>query len=817
MANIFKAILGDANESAVKKLNPQVAEINALESEMQKLSDAQLKEKTKELREQLKEGKSLDDILVEAFALTREAAIRTLDQRHFDVQLIGGIVLHQGKIAEMRTGEGKTLTSTLAIYLNALEGKGVHLVTVNDYLTKRDTVWMGQVYHALGISVGCIAHDSSFVYDPDFKGSEELDEERDDVGGFKVQESYLRPVSRKEAYAADITYGTNNEFGFDYLRDNMAYSLETKVQRGHNYVIIDEVDSVLIDESRTPLIISAPDQESSNWYSDFARLIPQLKKDEHYEIDEKMKAVTLTEVGIDKVEKLIGVADIYQEKGIKYLHHLEQALKAQTLFQRDKDYVVREGQVMIVDEFTGRLLPGRRFSGGLHQALEAKEGVQVQAESITLASVTFQNYFRMYKKIAGMTGTAATSAEEFHKVYHLDTIIVPPNKPIIREDQPDRVYKTDNGKLQAVVKEIKERHEKGQPVLVGTVSIEKNEHLGKLLIREGIQHKILNAKQHEQEGEIIAQAGRFGAVTVATNMAGRGVDIVLGGNPASESEAEKVKAAGGLHIIGTERHEARRIDNQLRGRSGRQGDPGSSVFLVSLEDDLMRIFGGDRIKGMMDKMNIPEDQPIESKIVTNALGSAQSKVEGMNFDARKHLLDYDDVLNHHREAVYKKRNEILELAEKKELKPYLIDIVLAQKEYSEQTYMAKEEELGEERMAEAEKFVPLKVIDSLWMEHLENMEQLRDSVRLRAYGQKDPLVEYKSEGHRMYKDLLSNMDNMIAHSLMRIKVTSHNHPHRHVTVSQPRANKIGRNDPCPCGSGLKYKRCGMINSSQHKG
>ncbi|MCP6726777.1 MAG: preprotein translocase subunit SecA [Patescibacteria group bacterium] len=818
MANIFKAILGDANESSIKKLNPKVAEINALEPEMQKLSDVQLKEKTKELQEQLKEGKSLDDVLVEAFTLTREAAVRTLDQRHFDVQLIGGIVLHQGKIAEMRTGEGKTLTSTLAIYLNALEGKGVHLVTVNDYLTKRDTVWMGQIYHALGISVGCIAHDSSFVYDPDFKGSEELDEERDDVGGFKVQESYLRPVERKEAYAADVTYGTNNEFGFDYLRDNMAYSLEAKVQRGHNYVIIDEVDSVLIDESRTPLIISAPDSESSNWYADFARLIPQLKKDEHYQIDEKMKAVTLTEVGIDKVEALAGVKDIYQEKGIKYLHHLEQALKAQTLFQRDKDYVVREGQVMIVDEFTGRLLPGRRFSGGLHQALEAKEGVQVQAESITLASVTFQNYFRMYKKIAGMTGTAATSAEEFHKVYHLDTVIVPPNKPIIREDKPDRVYKTANGKLQAVVKEIKERHEKGQPVLIGTVSIEKNEQLGRLLTREGIQHKILNAKQHEQEGEIIAQAGRLSAVTVATNMAGRGVDIVLGGNPASESEAEKVKAAGGLHIIGTERHEARRIDNQLRGRSGRQGDPGSSVFLVSLEDDLMRIFGGDRIKGMMDKMNIAEDQPIESKIVTNALGSAQSKVEGMNFDARKHLLDYDDVLNHHREAVYKKRNEILELAEKKELKPYLIDIVLSQKEYSEQTYMAKEEELGEERMAEAEKFVPLKVIDSLWMEHLENMEQLRDSVRLRAYGQKDPLVEYKSEGHRMYKDLLSNMDNMIAHSLMRIQVNSQNRqPHSHVTVSQSRANKIGRNDPCPCGSGLKYKRCGMINSPQHKG
>ena len=753
-----------------------------------------MKEKTKQLRESLN--------LSEAFALVREAAKRTLNQRHFDVQLIGGIVLHQGNIAEMKTGEGKTLTATLPLYLNALEGKGCHLVTVNDYLSKRDSVWMGQIYHALGLSVGCIVHDASYLYDPTAK----RDEERDVMGGFKVIEDYLRPVARKEAYAADITYGTNNEFGFDYLRDNMFYDIEQQVQRGFNYAIVDEVDSILIDEARTPLIISAPDAESSKWYQEFSRLIPKLDSKTDYEVDEKIKAVTLTEAGIAKVEQILGMGNIYEEKGIKYVHHLEQALRAEVMFKKDRDYVVQNGEVIIVDEFTGRLMPGRRWSGGLHQAIEAKEGVSVQPESLTLASITFQNYFRMYKKLAGMTGTAMTSAEEFDKVYGLDSIIVPTNKSMIRKDAADRVYKTDEGKFKAVVKEIKEKYETGQPVLVGTTSIVKNEYLGKLLDREGILHQILNAKNHEKEGEIIAQAGRLGAVTIATNMAGRGVDIILGGNPQDDPErSRRVRELGGLHVIGTERHEARRIDNQLRGRSGRQGDPGSSQFFVSLEDDLMRIFGGDRIKSLMELLKIPDDQPIEAKMISGAIESAQSKIEGMNFDLRKHLLDYDDVFNKHREVIYKKRKEMSATGNWQ-----LVIGNWLKTEEEKKVFDEKLKELGD-NFDQVARVVALRTLDMLWMNHLEEMEALRDSVRLRAYGQRDPLVEYKTEGHKMFKTLLDNIESNIAQTILKVSLKPQNEgfakPNSTVGFRKPNNQKVGRNNPCPCGSGKKYKKC----------
>jgi len=819
--SIITKLFGDANEKYLRKQQPIVDKINSLEKEFEGFSNEKLKEKTIEFKEQLKKGKTLDDILPEAFAMVREAAKRTLKQRHFDVQLIGGIVLHQGKIAEMKTGEGKTLAATLPLYLNALEGKGVHLVTVNDYLARRDTVWMGQIYHLLGLSVGCLNHEQSFLYDPGYKKPDEEKEKiRDELGSFRVVEDFLRPCSRKEAYQADITYGTNNEFGFDYLRDNMAYDLNQQAQRGFHYAIVDEVDSILIDEARTPLIISAPDMESSKWYGEFARIMPHLKENTDYNIDEKMKAVTLTEEGINKIEKILGMGNIYEEKGIKYLHHLEQALRAEALFKRDRDYVVKDGQVIIVDEFTGRLMPGRRWSGGLHQAIEAKEGVRVQPESMTLASITFQNYFRMYKKLAGMTGTAATSAEEFDKVYGLEVIIVPTNEPMIRENLPDRIYKSETGKFEALVREIKEKHQKGQPVLVGTTSIEKNEYLGKLLDREGIPHQILNAKHHEREGEIIAQAGKPGAVTIATNMAGRGVDIILGGNPLDQEQAKKVVELGGLHVIGTERHEARRIDNQLRGRSGRQGDPGSSQFFVSLEDDLMRIFGGERIKSLMGVLKIPEDQPIEANLVSGIIESAQAKIEGLNFDLRKHVLDYDDVLNKHREVIYKKRREILEKSEKKELSSLILEMVKKQG-YSLQDYQKKEKELGSENMGQVEKIISLRTLDMLWMEHLENMEYLRDSVRLRAYGQQDPLVEYKNEGHKMFQNLLKIFEATVASTILRVSLQPVAPPliqadqYADSRRSDQRARpKLGRNDPCPCGKinpqtgkPIKYKKC----------
>jgi preprotein translocase subunit SecA len=813
--SILNNLFGNANEKFAKSVEPVIDKINSLEPEFQSLSDEQLKSKTAEFKERLANGETLDQILPEAFAAVREAAKRNLNQRHFDCQLIGGIVLHQGKIAEMKTGEGKTLTATSAMYLNALAGKGAHLVTVNDYLSRRDAVWMGQIYYALGLSTACVNHEQSFIYDPKYKLAQETeDKTRDDLGGFKVEQDFLRPCTRREAYSADITYGTNNEFGFDYLKDNMVYNLADKVQRDFHYAIVDEVDSILIDEARTPLIISAPDVESSRWYSEFARIIPRLSKETDYEVDEKLRAVTLTEEGIDKIEKILNAGNIYNERGIQYLHHLEQALKAEIIFKLDKDYVVRNGEVIIVDTFTGRLMPGRRWSGGLHQAIEAKEGVKIQPESITLASVTFQNYFRMYQKLSGMTGTAETSAEEFDKVYKLDTVVIPTNKPAIRKDLPDRIYKNEAAKFKAVTEEIKLRHATGQPILVGTTSISKNEYLSALLQREGIAHKVLNAKNHEEEGAIIAQAGALNAVTIATNMAGRGVDIALGGNPSTPEEKEKIRELGGLHIIGTERHEARRIDNQLRGRGGRQGDPGTTQFFVSLEDDVIRIFGGDRIMGIMERFNMPEDMPIENGFISKSIESAQSKIEGANFDARKRTLEYDDVLNKHREFIYKKRVEIIECVEKGALKEEILNSI-DKYGFTQEDYEKKETELGKEQMREAEKIMSLRILDMLWTEHLENMESLRDSVNLRAYGQRDPIIEYKKEARILFDNLLTNYEGLLVNNLMKIGAAPANEKQsENQKLVEERKNasvaggaEIGRNDPCPCGSGKKYKKC----------
>ena len=655
---------------------------------------------------------------------------------------------------------------------------------------------MGQIYHELGLSISCVSHRSAFMYDPEHK---ELDKERDEKGGFKVIDEFLRPISRREAYKADITYGTNHEFGFDYLRDNMAMSTEMKVQRTLSFAIIDEIDSVLIDEARTPLIISAPDTESSKLYSEFSRIIPQLKEEEHYELHEKEKAVTLTEPGVEKIEKIIGVENVYQDKGTRYLHYLEQSLRAEVIFKKDRDYVVKNGEITIVDEFTGRLMPGRRWSGGLHQAVEAKENLNVQPESLTLASISIQNYFRMYDKLSGMTGTAATSGEEFEKVYKLDVVVIPTNKPIARQDLSDLIYKTQKEKLQAITNKVKEAHEKGQPVLIGTRSIEKNELLSALLQREGIQHEVLNAKQHEREGEIIAQAGKRGAVTVATNMAGRGVDIVLGGNPSVKPE--EIKELGGLLVIGTERHDARRIDNQLRGRSGRQGDPGATQFYLSLDDDLMRIFGGDRIKTMMDRMKLPDGQEIKAGIINKTVESAQSKIEGMNFDVRKHLLEYDDVQNIQRTSFYKKRNEIVD-ADKDRLREIVLEMFKNQ-QVNEKTFLDKEIELGS-RFVDALRFVALKMFDTSWISHLQELDYLKDRVRLRAYGQLDPLVEYKNEGYKMFKELLLNIEDTIVKGMQHVRIEE---KPTNITKEVVSDNHVGRNDPCPCGSGKKYKKC----------
>lgn len=690
MMTFVKKIFGDPNQRALRDFQPILEQVNACEAEIRLLSDDALRQKTVDFRVRLEAGETLDALLPEAFAVIREAARRTIGQRHYDVQILGAIALHKGHIAEMRTGEGKTLTAIATVYANALSGAGVHIVTVNDYLAKRDAVWMGQVYHSLGMTVGVIQHESAFVYDPEYRVAEPQKEEKPEsemtdeekalktAGMYKVEMSFLRPVHRKEAYAADITYGTNNEYGFDYLRDNMVGDVREMVQRDLHFAIVDEVDSILIDEARTPLIISAPAEESTDMYYRFADLVRRLQKEVDFTVDEKMHASIFTEVGQEKITVMLG-ADPWAVSDLRTIHHLEQALHAETLYKRDVGYVVREGEVVIVDEFTGRMMFGRRFSEGLHQAIEAKEGQKIQRESRTLATITFQNYFRLYKKLSGMTGTAVTEAEEFGKIYSLEVVSIPTNKQNQRKDFIDFVYKTADAKYAAVAKDIKARHEKGQPVLVGTISIEKNEVLGRLLELEGVPHQVLNAKNHEREAEIIAQAGRKGAVTVATNMAGRGVDIILGGNPPDIAVSKEVQDLGGLHVVGTERHESRRIDNQLRGRAARQGDPGSSQFFLSLEDDLMRIFAGDRVRRMMETLKIPDDVPIESGMIGKLIESAQRKVEGHHFDTRKHLLEYDDVLNKHRGAIYRRRREILDRAsaasEEKTLRSFILDMV----------------------------------------------------------------------------------------------------------------------------------------------
>lgn len=849
----FWKIFG-SNTGVINKLQPIVDKINGLEKEIEKLSDQALKSKTAEFKQRLAKNETLDDLLPEAFALVREAAKRSIGQRHFDVQLIGGIVLHQGKIAEMKTGEGKTLVATLPLYLNALEGKGAHLVTVNDYLARFHCAWMGQIYARLGLTTAVINHEKSYLYSENKKDN--------DADPVSIEYANLAEITRQEAYAADITYGTNNEFGFDYLRDNMVQSLEQMAQRNLNYAIVDEVDSILIDEARTPLIISAPAEESASLYRQFALLVPKLKKEEDFTVDEKMRSVSLTDNGIKKMEQMLGITNIYDSESIQLVHHLEEALIAHALYKKDKDYVVKEGEVVIVDEFTGRLMPGRRYSEGLHQAIEAKEGVEVQRESDTLATISFQNLFRMYKKLAGMTGTAATEAEEFYKIYKLDVVEIPTNKPVKREDLQDLIYKNEDGKFMAVVNEVKKRSEEGQPVLIGTISIEKSEKLSKMLTRNGVKHAVLNAKHHEKEAKIIEQAGKAGAVTVATNMAGRGVDIILGGAPYNQEKHAQVADLGGLHIIGTERHESRRIDNQLRGRAGRQGDPGSSQFYVSMDDDLMRIFGGQKMKGLMDRLNLPEDMPIGHGLITRSIESAQRKVEGHNFDIRKHLVEYDDVANKHRQAVYAKRRHILE---SDNIHNEIIDLM---DEDAQGQYLQKYDRIGAENMNQIEKMVYLRSIDTMWIEHLNAMDILREGIGLRGYGQRDPLVEYKAEAYRLYQRLVAEIDAQAVEILLKADIrpipqaqlsiernprvlqmqgadenlagggilgsdeladsnapgggafrNESSNTKNGVEVSVRKASspssslpssafgQVGRNDPCPCGSGKKFKKC----------
>ncbi len=873
ITKLITKIIGDPNEKELKKINPLVAKINDQEEEYQKLSEEQLKAKTEEFKDRLIKGETVDDLLVEAFATVKNACRRlvgtkfplgkdevTWEMVPYDCQLIGGIVLHQGKISEMKTGEGKTLVACLPVYLNALTGKGVHLVTVNDYLASRDAKWMGVVYEYLGLTVGTIVHG-------------------------------ITPDERKAAYEADITYGTNNEFGFDYLRDNMVTEMDQRVQRPLHYAIVDEIDSILIDESRTPLIISSPAAESTKKYLQYSQLIGQLQAGDHYDIDEKARAVTLTEDGIAKMEQLLGVDNIYTDAGFLEVHHIEQALKAHAIFKRDTDYLVKEGEIVIVDEFTGRLMPGRRYSDGLHQAIEAKENVDVKQESKTLATVTFQNYFRLYEKLSGMTGTAKTEEEEFFKIYGLDTFVIPTNKPIARKDLGDLIYKSKKGKFMAVVKAIQEYFDKGQPVLVGTISVEQSEVLSKLLKMHGVPHEVLNAKNHEREAEIVAQAGQKSAITIATNMAGRGTDIKLN---------EEVKKLGGLVIIGTERHDSRRIDNQLRGRSGRQGDPGESRFFVSMEDDLMRLFGADKIRNMMEKLGLPEDMPIENRIISRSIESAQKRVEGHNFDIRKHLLEYDDVMNRHREIIYAKRLKILE---SEDLKADIVelmekeatdmvhkfasspnrvdwdlqgiadsvnallsadtkkvdvqdfenvdkaeDIIDYIKNFFNTEHRLKEESLPDPSLLRnVEKNILLRVVDTLWMEHIDAMSNLRDSVSLRGYGQRDPLMEYKRESFEMFSALLASIQHNVINTLFKVQINVEepttvlpksqvdptklstnkdsiegniNRPHQNMNTPEGRvaqrisANtpsqsvpKVGRNDPCPCESGKKYKKC----------
>ncbi len=824
MLKALYKLLGDPNEKEIKKLGSLIEKINGMESHIQTLSDEGLKGKTIEFKERLAKGETLDELLPEAFAVVREASKRVLGMRHFDVQLMGGIVLHENKIAEMKTGEGKTLVATLPAYLNALTGKGVHIVTVNDYLAKRDSEWMGQVYEFLGLSVGLIIHEATYE-------------------------------QRQTSYRADITYGTNNEFGFDYLRDNMVLDKNQLVQRELHYAIVDEVDSILVDEARTPLIISGQGDTPTEIYYQFAQVVTRLKPEVDYQIDEKMKAVAPTEEGIHKVEQLIGVDNLYDDVNMELSHHLNQALKAKALMKRDKDYVVKDGEVIIVDEFTGRLMVGRRYSEGLHQAIEAKEGVKIKRESQTLASITFQNYFRMFDKLAGMTGTAKTEEQEFQQIYGLDVIVMPTNKPMVREDFPDVIYKTEKAKFRAVVREVEERHAKGQPVLVGTVSIDKSEELSHMLKRKGIPHTVLNAKYHEKEAEIVAGAGQIGAVTIATNMAGRGTDIVLG---------DGVADLGGFSIIGTERHESRRIDNQLRGRSGRQGDPGCSRFYVSLEDDLMRLFGSDNVAAIMGKMGMDEDDPIEHKLISRSIENAQKKVEGRNFDIRKQVLEYDNVMNKQREVIYNQRRQILEGEGLKEqihgMIEHIIDkgldifaneeiypedwdltgLIEYSQQYlmpqtnlkvedlqdenrdglknllllqSEESYEVKETEISSEQMRELERIVMLKTVDSKWMNHLDIMDSLRQGIGLQAIGQKNPLLEYQREAYDVFQGMIESIQEDIVRYIYRVQIVSpEERAHKTSKERTPQmpfknTHKIGRNDPCPCGSGKKYKKC----------
>ncbi len=836
IVEVLKKIFGSQNERTLKRLAPVVSEINDFEPEMQKLSDEQLRGKTAEFRQRLENGQELEDLLPEAFAVAREASVRALGMRPFDVQLIGGIVLHQGTIAEMKTGEGKTLVATMPIYLNALSGKGVHLVTVNDYLAKRDSEWMGKLYKFLGLNVGCIVHG-------------------------------LDDNERQQAYNADITYGTNNEFGFDYLRDNMKFRKEELVQRELNYAIVDEVDSILIDEARTPLIISGPAEKSTELYYRVNRIIPPLREEEHYTKEEKSKTVALTEEGVARVERLLGIENLYDPAHMTINHHVQQALRAHVLFKRDVDYIVKDGEVVIVDEFTGRLMPGRRYSEGLHQALEAKEAVKVENENQTLASITFQNYFRMYDKLAGMTGTAETEAAEFAKIYKLDVLVVPTHMKMIRKDHPDCIFRTEAEKFKAVAREIKELYEIKRPVLVGTISITKSEKLSEMLKRTGIPHQVLNAKQHEKEAEIVARAGQPGSVTISTNMAGRGTDIVLGPG---------VVDLGGLHIIGTERHESRRIDNQLRGRSGRQGDPGSSRFYLSLEDDLMRIFAADRLSGLMQRIGMAEDEPIEHGLISKAIENAQSRVEDHNFSIRKNIIEYDDVMNQQREIIYRQRREALQ---GDNLRPEIFDMIeecidsivqdnTEEKTYAEdwnldaiksemsrifglqpdlspeslgdmipeelreylfelleKRYEEREREFSEPIMRDLENFILLQTVDTLWKDHLLNMDYLKEGIGLRGYGQQDPLVAYKREGHQMFQEMIARIKEETLQKLYHIQIQREDQlqemraehedqpmffgpPEEPAQQQAVRKNaKVGRNDPCPCGSGKKYKKC----------
>ncbi len=900
----------------VKAYAKELDKINSFAEEVSKLSHEQIKAEILQFKQELaglsseEIFKKITNIRPRVFALTREAAKRSIGQFHYDVQIMGGIALSEGKIAEMKTGEGKTLTATAPLVLFALAGKGAHIVTVNDYLSRWHASQMGPIFHYLGLSVSSIQHEASFLFDPDYQpDEEEIKQVEGQVEGLILDVKHMRSVPRRQAYEADITYGTNNEYGFDYLRDNMVQSLNQMVQRDLFYVIVDEVDSILIDEARTPLIISAPDTDPTDKYYRFAKLVNSLTNDRHYVIDEKRKVTTLTDEGINEIEKILGVKNLYDTaEGVSTLHHIEQALRAKANYLSDRDYVVRNGEVVIVDEFTGRLMFGRRYSQGLHQAIEAKENVKIQQESKTLATITFQNLFRLYDRLSGMTGTAKTEEEEFFKIYSLPVVQIPTNKPMVRQDLPDVIYKTEKAKFEAIAKTVKEKHLKGQPVLIGTVSIAKNEELAEHLKKEGVPFELLNAKNHEREAHIIAQAGRFGAVTLATNIAGRGVDILLGGNPVDPEEATKVKEAGGLAVIGTERHESRRIDNQLRGRSGRQGDPGESQFFVSMEDDLMRLFGGEKLKSIMQRLGLPDDQPLEVAIISRSIEQAQKKIEGLNFDTRKHVLEFDDVLNHQRTVIYKRRRKYLENLEensqekaeasttnngikdeilsilKGELKRLVtyafslpsskeeqIDHILkegssmfppteklkqdlqsayentANPEFAaldalernvEKYFESKENEMGPEVYGQLQRYVALRALDQLWMEHLDTMDHLRDSVRLRGYGQRDPLVEYKKEGHIMFQRLQADINRQIAETVLRVNLApAQNQPSTPAPVQQNQnqqtwvtnrsdnaqtqqqpssADKVGRNDPCPCGSGKKWKKCGMINAPYHK-